>query len=602
MADNWKKGGLFFLQPTESADVWTVEDFDDEDNMFAKTALDFVMNEVLPRKEEIEASETKVASHAELLKKAGELGLLMVEIPEEFGGLGQGLRQAMYVAEHYSKNGSFTTSMMCHTGIGTLPIVYFGTPEQKAKYLPKLATGEWLGAYALTEEGFGSDALSAKTKAVKSEDGKYWIMNGVKQFITNAGFADVYTVYAKVDGEHFTAFIVDADTPGVSTGAEEHKMGIKGSSTRQLILEDAQVPIENMLGEIGKGHKVALNILNIGRLKLGLGSLGAMKILLKETLNYTADRKQFGQTINKFQLLQGKMADMVSEIYITESMAYRVAGDIDKAIEMIDLPHEDPAFWTQKVACVEEYAIEDSILKVYGSEALARVVDDAVQLHGGYGFIEEYPVCGAYRDARINRIFEGTNEVNRMLMPGTLMRRAMQGQIDLMSGVMGLMGRIKDDSINKEAAEGTLGREKTAVALLRDWAVFGLGVPAQKAMADPKYMMKNQILLELLADLTMDLYAAESVYLRTEKMIAAKGEDKCKVPIMITEVVVYEKLRHAMELVRQICANCAGDSSEEFAKNQKAMHRLVMSYGLDTMSRKQAIAEHMIERENYNLQ
>jgi len=601
MPDNVRKGGRFIFEPTLPESVFTMEDFGEEDLMFAKTAYEFAVNEVLPRKAEVEGDATKVAVHAELLKKAGELGLLMVEVPEEYGGLGQGLRSAMLVAESSAKNGSFTTSMMCHTGIGSLPIVYFGTPAQKAKYLPKLATGEWLGAYALTEAGAGSDALNAKTKAVKSPDGKHWILNGVKQFITNAGFADLYTVYAKVDGEHFTAFIVEAKTPGVSTGPEEHKMGIKGSSTRQLMLDDAKIPIENVLGEIGKGHKVALNILNIGRLKLGLGSLGTAKEVLKQSLQYAGERKQFNQTIDRFQIIQKKLADMACEIYAVESMAYRAAGDIDAAIATIDIPKTESAYFTEKVACIEEFAIEDSILKVYGSESLARVVDEGVQLHGGYGFVEDYYVCGAYRDARINRIFEGTNEVNRMLIPGTLMRRAMKGELDLMTPIMNLMAEIKADGVAKEPQPGVIGREATAVDVLRKWVLLGLGVTAQKAMSDPKYMLRNQILLEHLANAAMDLYAAESSYLRTAKAVAKQGETACRAPIMLTRVVVYEKLRDAMERVRQICADVAGDNEEEFAKNQKAMQRLQVGYGLDTMSLKSAIARHLIERGRYNL-
>ena len=602
MADALKKGGEFLLAASAIEEIFTYEDFDEEALMFSKTAYDFVTNEVLPRKEEIEADETKVASHAELLKAAGELGLLMVEIPEEYEGLGQGLNEAMLVAESYAKNGSFTTSMMCHTGIGTLPIVYFGNDEQKEKYLPKLGSGEYLGAYALTEEGFGSDALGAKTKAVLSEDGKTWTLNGTKQFITNAGFADVTTVYAKVDGEKFTGFIVEMTDPGVSTGPEEHKMGIKGSSTRQLILDDVKIPADRLLGEVGKGHKIALNILNIGRLKLGLGSLGGAKEHLKNTLAYASERKQFGTTINNFQMTKRKFADMVTEIYATEAMAYRTSGLIEEAIEKIDVPVDDPSYPAKKIACVEEYSIEAAILKVYGSEALSRVVDDAVQIHGGYGFIEEYPVCGGYRDARINRIFEGTNEVNRMLIPGTLMRRAMGGHIDLMGPIMGLMGEIKADSINTDAGEGVLGQEATAVDIARKLAILALGVPAQKAMADPKYLQKNQILLEQLADLAMDLFAAESCYLRTMKMIGKKGEDKCAVPIMLTQVVVYEKLRRIMEFTRQICANVAGENADEFAKNKKALHRLLCSYHLDTMTMKAKIAEHVIERADYNLE
>jgi alkylation response protein AidB-like acyl-CoA dehydrogenase len=600
MAD-WRRGGKFLFEETKAEDIFTYEDFDEEALMLADTASKFALKEVLPRHDKLEASETKIETTVELMKQAGELGLLMIEIPEEYGGLGQGLSAAMLVAEHAAKEASFTTSLMCHTGIGTLPILFFGTPEQKEKYLPNLASGAWLGAYALTEAGFGSEALGAKTTAVKSEDGKHWVLNGSKMFITNAGFADVFSVYAKVDGQHFSAFIVEKDTPGLSTGPEEHKMGIKGSSTRELLMENATIPVENLLGEVGQGHKVALNILNLGRLKLGLGSLGACKETLRYSLEYSSERKQFNKPLNHFQLIREKLANMATETYAVESMAYRCAGAIDAAVAQVDVAHEDPTYWAKKVACIEEYAIEASILKVYGSEAQARVIDDGVQVYGGYGFIEEYPVCYNYRDARITRIFEGTNEINRMLMPGTIMRRAMKGQLDLMTPVMTLMGEIKQDAVPKDPGPGPLGREATAVSILRRWATLAYGVPAQKAMADPKFMLENQILLEQVADVTMDLYAAESSYLRTMKMIGSKGEDACKIPIALTQIIVYERLRHAMEIVRQICANVAGGDDADFARNRKAMQRLTFDYALDTMRMKSAIVEHLIERGSYSL-
>jgi alkylation response protein AidB-like acyl-CoA dehydrogenase len=601
MADDWRKGGKFLFEATNPEDIFTYEDFDEEALMLADTAAKFALKEVLPRHEQLEASETKIETTVELMKQAGELGMLMIEIPEEYGGLGQGLAAAMLVAEHAAKEASFTTSMMCHTGIGTLPILFFGTNEQREKYLPNLASGEWLGAYALTEAGYGSEALGAKTTAVKSEDGKQWILNGSKMFITNAGFADVFSVYAKVDGEHFSAFIVEKDAPGLSTGPEEHKMGIKGSSTRELLMENCAIPVENLLGEVGKGHKVALNILNLGRLKLGLGSLGACKETLRYCLDYSSERKQFKKPINSFQLIREKLADMATETYAVESMAYRCSGAIDAAVAKIDVPHEDPSYWGKKVACIEEYAIEASILKVYGSEAQARVIDEGVQLFGGYGFIEEYPVCSNYRDARITRIFEGTNEINRMLMPGTIMRRAMKGQLDLMTPVMTLMNEIKNDAIPKDPGEGPLGREATAISVLRRWATFAYGVPAQKAMSDPKFMQDNQILLEQVANVTMDMYAAESSFLRTMKMIANKGEEECKIPIALTQIIVYERMRHAMEIVRQICANVAGGDETEYARNRKAMQRLTFDYALDTMRMKSAIVEHLIERGTYSL-
>jgi hypothetical protein len=374
-------------------------------------------------------------------------------------------------------------------------------------------------------------------------------------------------------------------------------MGIKGSSTRELLLDNAKIPVENLLGEVGKGHKVALNILNLGRLKLGLGSLGACKETIRYCLEYAGERKQFGKTLNSFQLIREKLADMALETYAVESMAYRCSGAIDAAVAQV--PKDDPDYWEKKVACIEEYAIEASILKVYGSEAQARVSDEGVQLYGGYGFIEEYPVCSNYRDARITRIFEGTNEINRMLMPGTIMRRAMKGQLDLMTPVMALMNEVKQDSISKDPGAGILGREATAISILRRWSTFAYGVPAQKAMANPKFMTDNQILLEQVANVTMDMYAAESSYLRTMKMIASLGEDACRIPILLTQVVVYEKLRHAMEIVRQICANVSGGEEGEYMRNRKAMQRMTYDYALDTMSMKNQIAEHLIERGQY---
>ncbi|MDJ0765865.1 MAG: acyl-CoA dehydrogenase family protein [Myxococcota bacterium] len=596
---DWKKGGKFLFTKTEE-DIFTFEDFDEESQLIADTAAKFGEHQALPRKAEMVAESTRNKTNVEILRQAGELGLLMVEIPEEYGGLGLDLSTTMLVAESAAKEASFATTMMCHTGIGTLPILYFGTPEQKETYLPKLATGEWCGAYALTEAGYGSDALGAKTTAKLSEDGKHWILNGSKMFITNAGFADVYSVYAKIDGEDFSAFIVEADTPGLSTGNEEHKMGIKGSSTRELLLDEVKIPVDNLLGKKGKGHRVALNILNLGRLKLGFGSLGGCRETLKQCLQYSAERKQFGKTINSFQMIKKKLANMATEIFALESMGYRCSGDIDKGIAAIDVGHDDPTYMEKKVACLEEFAIEASIIKVSGSEAQARVVDEGVQLFGGYGFIEEYPVCGAYRDARIMRLFEGTNEINRMVIPGTIMRRAMKQQLDLMTPVMTLMGEIKAESIPKDPQAGALGREATAIDIMRRWATLGYGVPAQKAMADQKFMQKNQIILEQLADLSMDVYAAESAYLRTKKMISKDGEDTAQIPIKLTQVIVYEKLRTVMEIVRQICANCAA-SDEEFIKNTKAMHRLGYNYGLNTMALKEEIADHFIDRERYTL-
>jgi alkylation response protein AidB-like acyl-CoA dehydrogenase len=419
-------GGQFLLDDTAPADVFTPEDFDETQRMIVDTVVEFVERSIMPHREELEFQK-KVELGRTLLREAGEAGLLAVDVPEAYGGMGATKATTMIVAEYIARGGSFATTHGGHTGIGTLPIVYFGTSEQKEKYLPKLATGEIVGAYALSEPGAGSDALSARTTAVLSDDKMHYALNGAKQYITNAGYADVFIVFAKVDGEQFTAFIVDRDTPGLSIGAEERKMGIRGSSTCAVILEDVKVPVENVLGEIGRGHVVAFNILNVGRFKLGASAVGGCKITLEHAVPYVKQRQQFGHPLSDFGLIRAKIADIAARTYVSESIVYRTAGLLDRAIHTLDATAED--FDRNAIEKVEEYTIECSIIKVFASESLALAAEEGLQMLGGYGFCEDYPLEQVYRDERINRIFEGTNEINRMLIPGTILRKALKKQL-----------------------------------------------------------------------------------------------------------------------------------------------------------------------------
>ncbi len=596
------KGGTFMF-PSVHVDpmsVFTPEDLNEEQIMIAKTAEDFVTKEVLPLRQTMEEPDKKIDINVKLLSAAGELGLLGIDVAEQYGGMQLDMTTSMMVTEKMAVCGSFATSFGAHVGIGSLPIVYFGSPALKAKYLPKLATGEWFAAYALTEVNYGSDALNAKTTARLTEDGKFYILNGTKQFITNAGFAHVFIVYAQVvdpenkDKKQFTSFVVERAFPGVSTSPEEHKMGIRGSSTRQLILEDVPVPVENLLGEIGKGHVCALNILNIGRLKLGFGSMGACKGLIAECAKYANQRKQFNQTIGNFSIIRRKLADMYCDTYATESMNYRTSGKIDAQVHALD--RNDPDFDKKVIKIVEEFAIEASIMKVAGSEALARTVDEGVQLHGGYGYSEDYPVCGAYRDARINRIFEGTNEVNRMLIPGTLMRRTMKMEIDLNSEIMSIMAEIKGESVPKTPLEGPLGREKMVGELIKRYVIYASGVPAQKYMME---LQNKQILLELMADLTMDAYAVDCSILRAEKLIATVGEEKAKWAVMATKIIVWEKLQSVLRRMYTVLAECAEGSDEDFKRYEKAYGRLYYNYSIPVATMKEQLAGFMLEREKY---
>src|ERR1700747_3361828 len=445
-------GGSFLLEPRSPEEVFTPEDFSEQHQLIGQTAEEFAVNEIVPNIEKIEHKDFSVTR--DLLRKARELGLRSVEIPESYGGLEMDQVTAAVIAGHIAKYAGFATTWGGHTGIGTLPIVYFGTEEQKKKNLPRIAAGEIIGAYALSEASSGSDALNCRARATLSADKKHYILNGEKMWITNAGFADLFTVFAKVDGEKFTAFLVERNFPGFSIGGEEHKMGIRGSSTCPIIMNDCKVPAENLLGEIGKGHLIAFNILNIGRFKLGAMCVGGGRVSLENAIGYAKQRKAFGKVIAEFGLVREKIANMATLLFVGESLVYRTVGMMDAALGEVDKSAADVARQTLKA--IEEYAVECSIIKVWGSEMIDYVVDEAMQIYAGYGFVEEYPAERAYRDARINRIFEGTNEINRLIITGFLLKRAMTGQFPLMPAIKKLMNEVLSGPSISEELEGAL--------------------------------------------------------------------------------------------------------------------------------------------------
>ncbi|MCL4557912.1 MAG: acyl-CoA dehydrogenase family protein [Deltaproteobacteria bacterium] len=596
-------GGGFLLGDGPAATIFVPEQFTEEQLSFSETAVDFMEKDVLPLTEKMEEHDKKIEINVKLMKKAGEIGLLMIEIPEEFGGLGMDLSTSLKVSEAIARSGSFAATILAHSGIGTLPIVYFGNEAQKRKYLPKLATGEMIAAYGLTETGYGSDALGAKTKAVLSPDKKYYVLNGEKQFITNSGFADLFIIYAKVDGEKFTAFIVERKFEGLSTAKEENKMGIKGSSTRSVILNDVKVPVENVLGEIGKGHQSALGVLDIGRLKLGMASVGGSKEIIKYAVQYANQRMQFGQPISSFGMIRRKFADMMTKVYVTESMSYRTSGMIDDAIHALD--RKAPDFSKKAAKIFEDYDIEASIMKVYGSEMLGFVVDEAVQSYGGYGYIEDYPVARAYRDARINRIFEGTNEINRLLIPATILKRSMKGELDFMGRLDDILAEIKADRVNKTPGQGLLGTEMLAADIAKKITVYAAGVSVQKYMSsltDKAFNFgRGEYIFEQLANMMMETYAIDSAILRTLKLKELKGEPAISIPVLMTRAFVYETLNKIALIARQVLGDVAQDNADEFTTYEKALARLTFTYALDLSGIKERIAAHVVEKEGYTL-
>ena len=505
-------GAAFLIEEVGQRHVFSPEDFSEEQRAFFDAATDFAKGEILPRAAEID--ERGIELMPELLRKAADLGFCATEIPERYDGLGLDVTTAMLVNEGMTAVGSWSTTIGAHTGIGTLPIVFFGTEEQKQRYLPRLATAEIIGAYALSEAGSGSDALNAKTTATLNEEGTHYVLDGGKMWITNAGFAGSFIVFAQVvekgsDKTQFTAFIVDRDTPGFSLGKEEHKMGLHGSSTRALRFDKAPVPVENVLGQVGKGHRIAFNILNHGRLKLGLGSMAGCKRMMGIATAYANVRKQFNKSIGEFGLIRRKIAEMASRTYVGESMGYRVCGLIDHKIEKVDA--EDEAYNKNAIDAFEEYATESSILKVYGSEAVHFVIDEAFQIHGGYGFTEEYPVARAYRDSRVNRIYEGTNEINRLLIPGMLLKRAFKGQFPFMESYQALRAELDNLDRLPGPGEGRLAEERWIAGRIKRTTLYLLGLAAGTFGMELEH---QQEVLGDIADLMIDAYGADSAVSR----------------------------------------------------------------------------------------
>jgi alkylation response protein AidB-like acyl-CoA dehydrogenase len=551
-SDPENQGGVWLLEPMGKQSIFTPEQFTEEQLAFAKTASEFAYGKVLPRVTEIEAKKPGVLK--ELLGVAGELGLLMLDVPESYGGLGTDKTTSMLVTEQMVCVPSWAVTMGAHVGIGSLPIVFFGNDEQKRTYLPKLATGELIAAYALTEAGSGSDALAAKTTAV--EDGDFYVLNGVKQWITNAGFADVFTVFAKVGGEKFTGFIVERTDKGVSIGAEEHKMGIRGSSTCELILDNVRIPKDRLLGRIGKGHKIAFGILNIGRLKLGVGAVGGSKYALKLAVDYARERKQFGKAIAEFGLIRHKLARIACGIYATESMGYRTTGSIDAFIaaggRSTAVAHDHEARVQQ---AVEEYSIECAILKVFGTEQLDFTIDEALQIFGGYGYTEHFPIERLARDARINRIFEGTNEVNRLLIPGTLLKRAVMGRVKLLEFVTQVTEELKNPDLIPVSVDGSLvGREKRASELSKRIVTYVANIAIQKHMAE---LEERQDILGVLADMMIDVYLMDSVVARTAQNIPSFGREKTAIQREMCTLLVADAYDRVVQNARRLAASIA---------------------------------------------
>jgi alkylation response protein AidB-like acyl-CoA dehydrogenase len=577
-------GGSFLIQDCPPQNVFTPEDFTEQHRLIAQTAEEFANNEIIPNIDRMEKKEFSI--NRELVRKAGTLGLSAVDTPEAYGGLQLDKVTSAIIADRLACYGGFSTTWGAHTCIGTLPIVYFGTEQQKQKYLPGLASGEICGAYALSESSSASDALNCRTRATLSKDGKHYLLNGEKMWITNAAFADLFTVFAKVDGEKFTAFLVERNFPGFAIGAEEHKMGIRGSSTCPLILTDCQVPVENVLGEIGKGHHIAFNVLNVGRFKLGAGSVGAARYCLQSAIEYAKQRKAFGKTIADFGLIREKLANMALLIFVGESMAYRTVGMMDSAIA--DLPdHEDTAA-VRKV--IDEYAIECSILKVWGSEMIDRVVDDMVQVYGGYGFVEEYPAERAYRDSRVNRIFEGTNEINRLVIAGFLMKRAMAGQLPLMPAIKRLMDDVISGSPS-ENGDGQFTEERKLVANAKKLGLFAAGVATQRYM---QKLQDHQEIMGTIADIVIESYAMESALLRVQKLVAAKENG-------ITVAMLRVYLESGIERVEAAAKKILAASGEgDMLRSQMAiLRRLAKHDPFDTIGLRQRIANRIIETGKY---
>ena len=584
------KGGEWLVKESSPFETYIPEEFTEEQKMIRDMCDQFLDMEVMPILDRIDNMEQGLMKS--LLRKAGEQGLLSVAFPEEYGGLGKDFITATIVNDNLGAGHSFSVAIAAHTGIGTLPILYFGTPEQKRKYIPKLITGEWAGAYGLTEPNSGSDALGAKTTAKLSADGKYYLLNGQKCWITNGGFADVYTVFAKVDGDKFTAFIIERGTEGFTQGPEEHKMGIKGSSTVQLYFQDCKVPVENLLGEIGKGHRIAFNILNIGRLKLCAAALGGSKRALSETVNYAKTREQFKQPISNFGAIKHKLAEMAIRIFVAESALYRTAKWIDEKEH--ELIAAGKPFNEALLGGAEEYAIECAMLKVYGSETLDFVVDEGVQIHGGNGFSAEYNISRAYRDSRINRIYEGTNEINRLLTLDMTLKRAMQGRLDLMSSAMSVQKELMNIPEFGSEDEAPFSKELKLVSSLKKAILLTAGAAVQKLMM--KIDSEQEVLMNI-ADMAIETFNAESALLRVMKLTDQHGEASQQLHLDILRTYLYDAADKINKSGKDaINAFAEGDEQRMILMGLK---RFTKSESFNSKAARRRIADKMISEGKY---
>lgn len=582
------RGGAYLLEATTPDQVFTPEDFSEEQSLIAKTTEEFVTEQVLPVMDEIEK---QAFSHTlTFLRQAGDLGLLAADIPEAYGGIGLDKVSSALIVEKLAVGRSFALSFGAHVGIGTLPIVFFGNEQQKQKYLPDLATGNKIAAYALTEPGSGSDALGAKTTATLNDTGTHYILTGEKQWITNSAFADLFIVYAKVNGRDFSAFIVEKGFQGVSTGPEEKKMGIKGSSTRTLLLDQVRVPVENLLGEVGKGHLIAFNILNIGRFKLAVSTVGSAKRALELSAKYAKERKQFQTPIASFPLIQEKLAQMAIDVFAVESAIYRMAGMIDQGLTGVEQQEG-----TAIAQAIGDYAIECSIGKVLGSEVLDRVVDEGVQIHGGYGYMAEYEIENIYRDSRINRIFEGTNEINRLLIPATIMRKASKGELpffaqaqNLQEELLTYMPSLPDESASR------LTEEEKCIQNAKQLFLMLAGIAVEKY---GKALTEEQEVVRDLADLTIAIFAMESVYLRTLKAIAKKGEEKASLKLLYTESYIYQQMNHVERITRHTLS--ALSEGDELRVQLAIVRKLTRLQPQNEIANKRAIAKRLLDAEKY---
>jgi hypothetical protein len=591
MAKEDIKGGSFLMDAIKPEEVFTPEDFSKEQQLIAKAVTDFVDGEIKPVADDIE--QKKEGLLKSLLKKAGELGLLSADMPEEYGGQDLDKVSSLLVWEKMGTGGgSFQSAFGAQTGIGSLPLVFFGNPDQKRRYLSKMATGEFIAAYALTEPEAGSDALNAKTTAVLSPDGKYYILNGQKQFITNAGIADTFVTYAKVDGEKFTSFIVERSYPGVSVDEEENKMGMKGSSTRSVIFEDVKVPKENLIGEIGRGHVVALNVLNMARFSLGAGCLGGSKTALQEAVTYAKQRVQFGRPIAEFGLIKQKIGEMAIRCFIMESMIYRTGGLTERILRPIDRNAADVGM--QMAKGIEEYAIEDSINKIFCSENAGYVVDEAVQIHGGYGYIHEYPVERGYRDERINRIWEGTNEINRLTIMDMLVKRAMKNRLPILDAAQKVAQELPTLKLKVQADDGKLGMQQEMIEVAKKIVLLVTGAAVQKCMMQ---LPEEQELLGLLSDMTVEVFAMESGLLRALKKMAKATDEKAQIQKTMVKVFVNGAFDRIRSYARQALAFIA--EGAPLKTHLTTLEKITAFTPVNTVASRREVANYTIKLGRY---